>query len=178
MTDSPSGAPARPVRPRGVGEVLVTARPLDEYLAMFDLAVADLCAGRVLDCPSGMGSTGAEIAVLGGRVVGADPVYALGRRALLDLGRAEVDRGNAFVAAHAHRYLWGFMGSVEGHRRRRSESLERFARDYARRPEGYVAARLPRLPFPDGAFHLALSAHLLFSYPDHLGHDDWPACWS
>ena len=32
----------------------------------------------------------------------------------------------------------------------------------------YVPARLPELPFADGAFDLVLSGHLLFTYPDHM----------
>jgi hypothetical protein len=147
----------------------VTARSLDEYLAMFDLAAAAaLCTGGVLDCPAGVGSIGAEVHALGGRVVGADPVYALGREALLGLARTEVDRGNAYVAEHPGLCAWGFMRSVEDHRRLRTAALERFAADYRCRPEGYVAASLPHLPFATGAFDLVLSAHLLFSYPDHF----------
>jgi hypothetical protein len=61
MTDnSPPGDPLQPVRPRGLGPILISARPLDEYLAMFALAVEDLCRWRVLDCPSGVGSTAAR----------------------------------------------------------------------------------------------------------------------
>jgi SAM-dependent methyltransferase len=168
MTDNVPGGPAEPARARGLGPILVSARPLDEYLAMFDLTAGDLCRGLVLDCPSGVGSTAAEMAVLGGRVVGVDPAYALPPQALFDLGRTEVGRGNAYVATHAGRYVWGFMGSVEDHRRRRTQALERFAADYVSRPQGYVAARLPHLPFADAAFALVLSAHLLFSYPDHF----------
>ena len=33
-----------------------------------------------------------------------------------------------------------------------------------RRPDHYVAAALPRLPFADGSFDLALCSHLLFTW--------------
>ncbi|MCW2675523.1 MAG: hypothetical protein JWR70_563, partial [Modestobacter sp.] len=38
-------------------------------------------------------------------------------------------------------------------------------------PARYVSATLPRLPFPDGAFDLVLSSHLLFTYADRLDAD-------
>jgi hypothetical protein len=47
-------------------------------------------------------------------------------------------------------------------------AVDFFLTDY--QPDGtrYVAASLPSLPFPDNHFRLALSSHLLFSYPDFL----------
>ncbi|MBO1418370.1 class I SAM-dependent methyltransferase, partial [Streptomyces sp. FH025] len=44
-----------------------------------------------------------------------------------------------------------------------------FAADSAVHPQRYVAAALPRLPFADGAFALALSGFLLFAYPELFG---------
>lgn len=49
-------------------------------------------------------------------------------------------------------------------------AMSRFLADYDRgRREGrYLTAKLPSLPFPDGAFDLALCSHMLFTYSDHL----------
>ena len=53
----------------------------------------------------------------------------------------------------------------------RAESARLFGEDLLARPDRYVAAALPRLPFPDDAFDLVLSSHLLFTYADRLDED-------
>jgi hypothetical protein len=52
----------------------------------------------------------------------------------------------------------------------RLATMERFLLDYAGgvRDGRYVAAELPRLPFGDGAFDLALCSHLVFLYAEQL----------
>ncbi|QKW20995.1 class I SAM-dependent methyltransferase [Kitasatospora sp. NA04385] len=68
-------------------------------------------------------------------------------------------------------------GHLPTDRRRRPEKYLRswdrarrlFAADAAARPERYVAAALPRLPFADGTFALTLSSYLLFAYPAVFG---------
>ncbi|MCU0307648.1 MAG: hypothetical protein MUE51_07745 [Thermoleophilia bacterium] len=157
---------------RGVGDVLVTARPYEEYRAMFGLTDAEVLAGPVLDCPGGCGGFAAGVRARGGRAVSMDPAYALDPDALLVHGRDETLRGNRYVRDHPGLYVWTFFGSLGDHRRRRLGALRAFADDRRAHPEAYVAAALPRLPLADGAVRLALSAHLLFTYPDHLDHDD------
>jgi hypothetical protein len=167
VTDSRS--PAAPLP--GIGEMIVSARPAAEYQAMFDLRDGDL-GGPVLDCPGGAGDFGAAVRAAGGFVTSVDPAYALPRATLLEKARADTLRGNRYVEEHRDLYVWSFFGSVEDHRERRLEALERFAADFE--PDGgrYVAAALPRLPFDDRAFALVLSGHLLFTYPGHLSFED------
>jgi hypothetical protein len=155
----------------GIGEMIVSARPADEYRAMFDLRDEDL-RGPILDCPGGAGDFAAAVRAAGGAAVSADPLYALPRDTVVETARAGTLRGNRYVDEHRDLYAWSFFGSVEDHRARRLGALERFAADFA--PDGtrYVAAALPRLPFPDRAFALALSGHLLFTYPGHLAYAD------
>jgi hypothetical protein len=147
--------------------MIVSARPADEYRAMFDLSEGDL-QGPILDCPGGAGDFAATVRETGGTATSVDPLYALPRDEVVARAREGTLRGNRYVADHRDLYVWSFFGSVEDHRDRRLGALERFAADFA--PDGvrYVAAALPRLPFADRAFALALSGHLLFSYPGHL----------
>ena len=56
------------------GDVLVSARSLAEYRAMFDLTDDDL-AGSVLDCPGGAASFTAEARRQGLDVTAVDPTY-------------------------------------------------------------------------------------------------------
>ena len=138
---------------------------------MFDLREEDL-RGPILDCPGGAGDFGVAVRAAGGAVTSVDPAYALPRAALLEQARADTLRGNHYVDEHRDLYVWSFFASVEDHRERRLAALERFAADFTPGDGRYVAAALPRLPFADRSFALALSGHLLFTYPGHLPFDD------
>jgi len=153
------------------GATLISARPLAEYRAMFDLRDADL-AGRILDCPGGGASFVAEAATLGVDAVAVDPAYRRPAAELASLVLEEVDRGNRYVIANRHRYVWTFFRDAGHHRELRREGARRFAEDYAHDPERYVPGELPDLPFADDAFDLVLSSYLLFTYADRL-HDDF-----
>jgi predicted RNA methylase len=58
-----------------LGDMLVTARPLDEYLAMFVLGRDDVAGRRILDCPGGAASFTAEASDLGAEATAVDPIY-------------------------------------------------------------------------------------------------------
>ncbi|MGW4803850.1 class I SAM-dependent methyltransferase [Kitasatospora sp. NPDC004272] len=155
--------------------VLVTSRPLDEYCACFGLTRADLgrLTGPVLDCPGGAAALTAEARALGCEVIAADPGYALGPHRLAGLAAD----GRAVMAEAIRRDP---RGHLPADRRRRPEKYLRswdrarrlFAADAAARPERYVAAALPRLPFADDTFALTLNSYLLFAYPAVFGPAD------
>jgi hypothetical protein len=74
---------------------------------------------------------------------------------------------------NAHEFIWTTIKSVDELGRLRMAAMEEFLSDY---PSGvsekrYVDGELPRLPFPDGAFDLALCSHLLFLYSEQLSED-------
>jgi hypothetical protein len=150
--------------------MIVSARPLTEYLAMFDLDEDELPGRRILDCPGGCASFAAEARALGALVTSVDPLYADDHETLAERARTDVARSNQFVRENIERYTWRYFDSPEAHMRHRAEGCERFVADRAARPEAYVAGSLPALPFEDDAFDLALSSHLLFTYADRLGH--------
>ncbi len=72
------------------------------------------------------------------------------------------------IGAHPDSFVWDWHPSPASHAALRRRSLETFLTDYARRPGTYVAGALPRLPFADDAFDLALCSHLLFTWSDEL----------
>ncbi|MGH3547218.1 MAG: methyltransferase domain-containing protein [Pseudonocardiaceae bacterium] len=161
-----------PVRPGGIGAMLVSSRSLAEYRAMFALTDGDL-AKRILDCPAGAASFTAEVNAGGGDIRACDLVYAeQGVDELAARSLAETDRGNRYVRAHPEQYRWTFFADPDEHQRSRRASGVRFATDLRAHPERYVPGRLPHLPFADASFDLVLSSHLLFSYADRL---DLPA---
>jgi hypothetical protein len=151
------------------GDMLISARSLDEYRAMFALTDAELRTGRILDCPSGAASFVAEARRLGlaGRIVGVDLAYARERGALALATRESVERASRYSIDHPDLFVWGWFRSSEHHRRTRDEACARWEADY---PQGgaYLAAAVPQLPFPDACFALTLSSHLLFVWADRF----------
>jgi hypothetical protein len=152
---------------RSIGAYLISARSFPEYRAMFGLTDADL-RGRVLDCPGGGASFTAAVGRRGVDALAVDPVYSTPAAELVARLSGELARGNAWATAHADRYVWDFYGGLAQYARLRAESAALFGDDLLTSPDRYVAAALPRLPFPDGAFDLVLSSHLLFTYADRL----------
>jgi len=150
-----------------IGEVLVSARSLDEYRRMFALRDADL-AGIVLDCPGGAASFTAEVRAAGGRAIACDPCYVRSAAEIGEVARADLLRGYRYHQANPDEYVWTYFTDPDAYLAARSASIDLFTADYAANPGHYVAASLPRLPFPDRAFDLALCSHLLFSYADRL----------
>ncbi|GAA1178326.1 SAM-dependent methyltransferase [Kitasatospora gansuensis] len=147
---------------------LITSRPLDEYCGLFGLTRAALAAlpGPVLDCPGGAAGLTAEARELGVTVIATDPAYAAPLPELTALARAGRDSMATHLAAAPDRYLPSRHLRPERYLRSWDRARRLFAADSAARPERYVAAALPRLPFADGSFALTLSAYLLFAYPE------------
>jgi SAM-dependent methyltransferase len=160
---------------RGLGDIIVSSRAYDEYRAMFGLTDGEILAGPVLDCPGGAGSFAAEVRDRGGRAVSADPVYGTPPAELVEGAKAGFERGLRYLDENRDSYVWTFFRDVDDLVARRAAALDRFAEDFRGPDDRYVAAALPDLPFPDGAFRLVLSGYLLFAYPDHLDDADHEA---
>ena len=157
-------------RGAGLGEVLVSARSFAEYAAMLDLSDADL-AGRVLDCPGGAAGFTATALQQGIDATAVDPAYAGGPAelaALAERAGQEAHRGHQHVLRDVEQYLWSFFTDPGDHLHQRLATTEVFAAGVAARPERYVPAALPHLPFADAAFDLTLCSHLLFAYDDRF----------
>lgn len=150
-----------------IGAVLVSSRSLDEYRRMFALTDADL-AGRVLDCPGGAASLTAEVTAAGGTALACDPVYEHPVEQVRATALESLGRGYAYHQANPDEYVWTYFRDPDHYLESRTRSVELFAADRAARPENYVRAALPALPFADRRFDLVLSSHLLFSYADRF----------
>jgi hypothetical protein len=153
---------------RGLGDIIVTARPFDEYVAMFDLHDADLLAGPVLDCPAGASGFAHGARALGADVTAVDPVYDAPPGDLIDRARSDTAFGNRYVRENPDTYAWGFFSDVDDHLTRRLGAVDAFDADRRANADRYVSGALPALPFESDAFALVVSSHLLFVYPDHF----------
>jgi hypothetical protein len=150
-------------------EIVPWGRSFEEYRRMFGLTTDDL-SGRILGCGDGPASFNAEATAAGHVVVSCDPIYAFADAAIRRRVEETYEAILSQVKLHPERFVWDFFRDPDDLGRHRLGALERFLGDYERgRREGrYLAAALPRLPFADGAFRLAVVSHLLFLYSEHL----------
>ena len=146
-------------------------RNLDEYRRMFALD-GDLDQ-RILGCGDGPASFNQELTARGGTVTSIDPIYRFTRAQIAERIAASYDDVVSQTRAHQDKFVWTTISSVEELARRRMAAMQRFLDDYeAGLGAGrYVPAELPTLPFPDGAFDLAVCSHALFLYSDLLDED-------
>src|SRR5262249_14351157 len=137
----------------------------EEYRCMFCLTDDDL-AGTVLGCGDGPASFNAEATALGHRVISCDPVYAFSAG---EIGRRVQDCYDTVISQVKKApsgFVWDRFRDPDHLGECRLAAMRRFLTDFERgKQEGrYVAASLPRLPFADGQFSLAVVSHLLFLY--------------
>ena len=146
-------------------------RTLREYCAYFDLdpnALAE--SGPVLDVGGGPSSFTAEARALGIHATAVDPVYRFeGEQIRAQFEKVSPAMLDGLTRA-IHRFTWGYYKTPGNLMSIRREALAGFLSDYdgGREDGRYVAGALPRLPFRDGRFRLALCSHLLFLYSDEL----------
>jgi hypothetical protein len=155
-----------------LGEIAVTSRCLGEYRDAFVLSDADLAAGPILDCPGGASSFAAQVRARGGDVVSVDPIYRASVAEILHRSAESRRRIHDYQSDHPGLFHWPYLGSPASGLRCAEVSADLFGIDFAANRGRYVAATLPRLPFPDRRFRLALSGYLLFTYADRLSFDD------
>lgn len=151
----------------GIGEVLVSARSFEEYVAMFDLVDSDP-AGTVLDGPGGAAGFTASAVARGVDATAVDPACAGGPAALAALAghaAAEAQRAHEHLLRHVDGYVWMFFTDPADHLRARLAAVEVFAAGVAAHPERYVTGTLPHLLFTDAdrfneVWHLAALVEL------------------
>lgn len=146
-------------------DVVPWGRSLAEYRRMFALTDADLDR-TILGCGDGPASFNAEMTHLGRQVTSIDPIYQFSaaeiRRRVQAVYRPVLEQ----VRLHAGHFVWTQFEDPEALGRSRLATMQRFLADY---DHGNAVGRyrphaLPRLPFANQQFELALCSHLLFLY--------------
>jgi hypothetical protein len=152
-------------------QVVPWGRSFDEYLRMFALSETDL-ARSIVGCGDGPASFNAESYQRGRHVVSCDPIYEFTRAEILHRIDDTYEQIVKQTRRNADEFVWdGDIHTVDELGHVRMAAMRIFLDDYeAGKAEGrYVAAQLPTLPFPDAAFDIALSSHVLFLYTSQLG---------
>lgn len=150
-------------------QVVPWGRSYDEYLLMFQLTAADLNK-RILGCSDGPASFNAELSRQHGQIVSVDPVYQFNAEQL----RCRIDEVYPQVILQLEQnqqnYIWQHIHDVAHLAQLRMDAMSAFLSDYKQgfKQGRYIAAALPRLPFSDNSFDLALCSHFLFLYSQHI----------
>jgi hypothetical protein len=147
-------------------------RSAQEYRQMFNLRDADL-TGKILDCGGGPASFNAEMTPQQVAILSVDPIYQFTADQIAEritAVRPIILRG---VEQTRDRFSWAQITSIAALDHMRMTAMQTFLADFsAGKGEGrYQAESLPNLPYPDRAFTLALSSHLLFTYSEQLDLD-------
>jgi hypothetical protein len=152
--------------------VIPWGRSFEEYRLMFALSADDL-GGPTLGCGDGPASFNAEATKQGHRVVSCDPLYAF---SAFEIERRVADcYDNVIAQVRRGRdgYVWGRFRGPDHLGECRLAAMRLFLADFekGKREGRYLAASLPKLPFGDGRFSLALVSHFLFLYAEQLDLD-------
>ncbi len=148
--------------------VVPWGRSFDEYRRMFALTDDDLRL-RIVGCGDGPASFNAEAWPARGVVRPDLSLREQLRQRIADTYDEILDQ----TRRNAAEFLWTSIPSVEALGELRMSAMNDFLVDYPTgRAEGrYIDAELPRLPFADASFDLALCSHFLFLYTRQLGED-------
>jgi hypothetical protein len=139
---------------------------------MFSLTDADL-GGRILGCGDGPASFNATMRQRGHHVVSIDPLYQFSAEGIRRRIQAVYPTMLDQLVANQSDYVWTTIASPQELGRLRIAAMEEFLGDFeSGKQEGrYLPHELPRLPFQDSQYRLALCSHVLFTYSRQLSAD-------
>lgn len=150
-------------------QIVPWGRSLSEYIQMFDLTESDL-QSKILDCGSGPASFNVEMTQLGQSVTSCDPIYQFSTEQIQQRINQTYDVILTKVEATQDNFVWTNFRSPEEMGQSRMNSMQKFLADFdlGLQQKRYLNVELPKLPFADREFDLALCSHLLFLYSDQL----------
>ncbi len=152
-----------------LSEIVPLGRSLQEYELMFNFGESDY-SKKILGCGDGPASFNAEMTKKGYQVVSIDPIYQFSRKEIKQRFDDSIDLVIEQVNNTPNNWVWTYHKNSEDLRQNRIKAMKFFLEDYPQglRERRYLVASLPKLPFADGEFDLALCSHLLFLYSDLL----------
>lgn len=158
--------------PFSLAEVVPWGRSYEEYLAMFSLSPADL-RQQILGCGDGPAGFNGMHSRSGGKIVSIDPIYAFSVEQIRERIAATFAVVLEQTAKNSAEFRWDTISSVEELGRIRMAAMTEFLRDFeqGRAAGRYLAGALPRLPWQNREFGLALCSHLLFLYSGQLSEE-------
>ncbi|NEP84899.1 MAG: class I SAM-dependent methyltransferase [Okeania sp. SIO3B3] len=150
-------------------KIVPWGRNIDEYISMFDLTPEEKKL-KILDCAAGPSSFNYEMTFQRYNVISCDPIYQFNTDEISQGIQATSQNIIDQVKANYDTFVWQNLQSPENLLKVRMAAMEKFLLDF---PNGfeqkrYLIAELPKLPFENHKFDLALCSHFLFLYSDRL----------
>ncbi len=142
---------------------------LAEFQQMFALSEADL-SFKILGCSDGPASFTAEMHERVYRVISADPFYECTLEQVQERIAATYEIVIEQTRSNQDKFVWERIKSPDELGEIRMAAMRRFMADYEQgKADGrYITAELPKLPFAEKEFELALCSHFLFLYSDNF----------
>lgn len=158
--------------PRGLqlDRVVLLGRTFEEYRQYFLLVPEEWHGKRILDAAGGVSSFCAEANDAGLLATSADPIYSMTPAEIAQRSAPDLEKVITGVRG-LPTYCWTAYRDPEHVRELRQRAINRFLQDFPRHAERYRAAALPKLPFDNEEFDLALVSYLLFAYEAHFSYE-------
>lgn len=149
--------------------VVPWGRSQNEYQKMFQLDNNDL-SKKILDCAGGPSSFNAEITYIGGNIISCDPLYHFQKEQIQNRINETYKQVLQNTIDNQHNFIWESIKRPKELVQLRMSAMNKFLADFNKgKKEGrYLPESLPKLPFNDNEFDLALCSHFLFLYTNIL----------
>ena len=150
-------------------DIVPWGRNYNEYVRMFALTERDLKT-RILGCGDGPASFNYECNQSGGQVVSIDPLYHFSKKEIKNRIAETYTDVLTQTRKNKDKFIWTVIKTVEDLGKIRMDAMSKFLESYdqGKLKNKYIPASLPKLPFNNYSFDIALSSHFLFLYSDHL----------
>ena len=144
-------------------------RTLEEYKKMFNLTEADL-KSKIIGCGDGPASFNCQINEIGGSAVSIDPIYRYTKEQIKNRIDEVANDILEQIIANKDNFVWKDIKDAKELYTIRMEAMNKFLKDYelGKEEKRYIFGQLPKLPFNDSSFDIALSSHFLLLYSEHL----------
>jgi hypothetical protein len=152
--------------------IIPMGRSYEDYRDMFALSAADL-SRKILGCGDGPASFNAEATRAGQEIISIDPLYTYDAADIAERIDETFEENWVQVQRNSANFTWTRHKTLADWKAARRAAMDAFLIDYEEgKAQGrYLEGGLPRLPFADLSFDLALSSHFLFLYSAHLDED-------
>ena len=144
-------------------------RTLEEYKKMFNLTEADL-KSKIIGCGDGPASFNCQTNEIGGSAVSIDPIYRYTKEQIKNRIDEVANDILEQIIANKDNFVWKDIKDAKELYTIRMEAMNKFLKDYelGKEEKRYIFGQLPKLPFNDSSFDIALSSHFLLLYSEHL----------
>jgi len=153
-------------------EVVPWGRSFTEYTKMFYLSNNDLDK-KILGCGDGPASFNAVMHEKNKKAVSIDPIYKYSKKQIEKRINETYENVINQTKKNKDKFIWKKIKNADDLGRIRMNAMKIFLNDFenGKKQNRYIYGELPKLPFKNKEFDIALCSHFLFLYTDNLSLD-------